>query len=654
LETKHSTLPSEHVYTRRDGLIYAFLFLIGVLPYLNTLWAGFVYDDNYQIVENPYVRSFHYLKQILTTPVWSFKYSRIPTNYYRPLMSVEYLILYRTYGPISYVFHLVNVLAEAAVVILLFAITRRLLKSDSVAFLAAAIFALQPIHTESVAWIAAIPDLQLALFLLIAFWFYLDIGEPGRNQWWKPIVMNVTFFLALFSKEPSVAFPVIAMFYEHALRADRYQTSWKTKLGRYGSLFVLTGIYLVARILLIGGLIPKLQRPRLSWPSAILSAVSLFGQYMSKLAWPAALKMFYPFHPVASLLDRGFLIGVAWILALLALCWILWNRNRFLVLAVLWMVSTLAPALNARWMPGNVFAERYLYVPSIGLCWLVAAGLVALWGAKSVKAFTALRVAIAAIALVVTILSAVQIIKRNEVWHDDLSFFKDAVAQNPENANLHSDLGFAYWSRRNHTAAIQEWSDSIARDPENFWALNNMGMAEVSQKRFAEAVPNLQHALKLRPEFSDAHLNLAEAYEGLNRERDAEIEYKAAIDSSALDYDAHNRLAQFYRTAGHIQEAKKQYLISLSVQQNAIALDGLGDIALDENDNLLAENYFRQAVDLDSYDHHAHYELVRIYGASGRKAEALREYELGQRTDMGTDALSRDAKAIVDRLKIVK
>jgi tetratricopeptide (TPR) repeat protein len=634
--------------------MYACLFLIGVLPYVNTLWASFVYDDNYQIVENPYVRSFHYLKQILTTPVWSFKYARVPTNYYRPLMSLEYLVLYRTYGPLAYVFHLANVLMEAAAVVLLFAVTRKLLKSDLVAFLAAAIFALHPIHTESVAWIAAVPDLQLAVFLLIAFWFYLDMAEPSRKRWWTPVAMNVSFFLALFSKEPAVAFPVLAMFYEHMLRADRDRTSWKTKLGRYGSLFLLTGIYLIARVFLIGGLIPKLQRPRLSWPDALLSAVTLFGQYMNKLAWPVKLKMFYTFQATVSPRDPSFLFGVAWTFAIGILCLILWKRNRLLVFPVLWMVATLAPALNARWMPGNVFAERYLYVPSIGFCWLAASGIVAIWYARPIKMFTAARVAIAAAALLLASFSAIHIVKRNAVWSNDLAFFTDAVKQNPDNANLHSDLGFAYWAVRNEPAAIQQWNHAIAIDPENFWALDNIGMADVTKKHYLEAIPSLQHALRLRPEFSNAHLNLADAYQGLHREREAETEFQAAIDSSPLDYDAHNRFAAFYRDTGRIGEAKKQYLISFAAQVNAAALDGLGDIAVEESQSAAAEDYFRQAADLDSYDHHAHYELVRIYGTSGRTAEALREFDLGQQTDIGNDPLSKEAKAIVDKLKTTK
>jgi hypothetical protein len=126
--------------------------------------------------------------------------------------------------------------------------------------------------------------------------------------------------------------------------------------------------------MLIGGLIPKLQRPRLSWPKAFFSAVSLFGQYMNKLVWPMKLKAFYEFHATNSPRDPAFLAGAIWILAILLLCMFLWKYNRVLLLPVLWMVATLAPALNARWMPGNAFAERYVYVSGIGCVWSAVSG----------------------------------------------------------------------------------------------------------------------------------------------------------------------------------------------------------------------------------------------------------------------------------------
>jgi len=646
VQTNPTSDPAGHAGSRRDGYIYAFLFVLCVLPYLSTLWDSFVYDDGSQIVQNPYLRSFRYLKQILTTPVWSFKYARVPTNYYRPLMSVEYLVLYKIYGPLAYVFHLANVLTHATVVILLYAVTRRLFNSKPIAFVTALLFALHPVHTEAVAWVAAVPDLQLAAFLLIAFWFYLDLGEAERNRWWTPIAMNGAFLLALFSKEPAVAFPVIALFYEYALRADRHQTNWKEKLGRYGPLFLATGVYLAARVALIGGLVPKLLHPRLSWLSALLSAVSLFGQYMNKLIWPETLKMFYLFTPVTSFHDPAFLIGVAWILGLGFLAQMLWRRNRLLVLPLFWTVATLGLALNARWMPGNVFAERYLYVPSMGFCWLASIGLLALWDAKLIRPFVWARVALT--------LSAVKIVKRNAVWYNDLTFFKDGVEQNPDNANLRSDLGFAYWSVLDHTGAIQQWKVSLAKDPDNFWALNNLGMASVAAKHYTEAIPDLRHALNLRPEFSDAHLNLAEAFQGLNRNDEAQIEFQAAIDCSPLDSNAHNSFGAFYQATGRIQEAKSQYLLSVAAQPNAEALDALGDIAVGNGETGVAENCYRQAAEIDSFDSHAHYELVLLYGATGRVADALREFDLGERSDPGTNPLGRDAKAVVSKLKLAK
>ncbi len=117
----------------------------------------------------------------------------VATNYYRPLMSLEYFGLYQAYGPLPYIYHLANVVLNAAVVVLLFAVTRRLFQSSRIALVTAILFALHPIHTESVSWIADVPDLQLAAFLLLAFWFYLDLGEEPRHEWRSIVAMSAFF-----------------------------------------------------------------------------------------------------------------------------------------------------------------------------------------------------------------------------------------------------------------------------------------------------------------------------------------------------------------------------------------------------------------------------------------------------------------------------
>src|SRR5580704_15750397 len=157
---------------RREAVTFLILFLLAFLPYANTLMNSFVYDDGFQVVENPYVHSFHYLRQIFTTNVWSFQGAQGVTNYYRPMMSFGYLLCYQIAGAIPFSFHLMNMVLNGVVVWLVFYLVRRF-SGERVALIAAGLFALHPIHTESVAWIAAVTDLELTFFYLATFLFYM-------------------------------------------------------------------------------------------------------------------------------------------------------------------------------------------------------------------------------------------------------------------------------------------------------------------------------------------------------------------------------------------------------------------------------------------------------------------------------------------------
>src|SRR6266478_8868778 len=162
----------------REALTFLVLFLLACLPYANTLLGSFVYDDHYQVVENPYVHSFRYLPKIFGTTVWSFQGAQGTTNYFRPMMSFGYLFFYQIAGPVPFSFHLANIVLHALVVLLVFCVLRRL-SGERIALIAAGLFALHPIHTESVAWIAGVTDLELDLFYLLAFLFYLRLGDRG-------------------------------------------------------------------------------------------------------------------------------------------------------------------------------------------------------------------------------------------------------------------------------------------------------------------------------------------------------------------------------------------------------------------------------------------------------------------------------------------
>jgi len=137
-------------------LLVAGLLACATLPYLGILFNGFVFVDDSQILQNPYIRSFQHLKRIFTTNVWAFEGPTV-SNYYRPMMSLGYLLCYKIFGLRPYGYHLVSLLFHALIVCLVFVLAERLTGDRWCAFVAGAIFALHPIHTESVAWIAAVP-----------------------------------------------------------------------------------------------------------------------------------------------------------------------------------------------------------------------------------------------------------------------------------------------------------------------------------------------------------------------------------------------------------------------------------------------------------------------------------------------------------------
>src|ERR1700716_2342735 len=190
----------------REAVTFLVLFLLACLPYANTLLGSFVYDDHYQVVENPYVHSFRYLPKIFGTTVWSFQGAQGTTNYFRPMMSFGYLLFYQIAGAVPFSFHLASVVLHALVVLLVFCVLRRL-SGERIALIAAGVFALHPIHTESVPWIRGVTDLELAVFYLLTFLFYLRLTDTERVAG-NRIGMCLSFTLACLSKEQAMTLPV--------------------------------------------------------------------------------------------------------------------------------------------------------------------------------------------------------------------------------------------------------------------------------------------------------------------------------------------------------------------------------------------------------------------------------------------------------------
>jgi len=612
--------------------LLAVLILVAVLPYLNSLFNGFVQDDNRQILSNPYLRSFSHLREIFATNVWSYVGAQGMTNYYRPLMTLGYLLCYQFLGPLAYGFHLANLVLNAGVVCLVFLVTERIFRDRTLGFVAAVIFALHPIHSESVNWIAAVTDLQLTLFYLLSFWFFLRVAKPdGKRSGAAELGMVLSFALALLAKEPAATLPFLATFFEHFLRDDRGQTSLRQKLSRYSTLWLLEAAYLLFRIRIFGGLAPVVQLPQISRREAFYSSFALVAEYIWKLLWPANLCGFYSFHKSVALSDPRVIAG----LLVLALCLgafvYSWRRDRLVSFSLLWFFLNIAPVLNARWLGANVFTERYLYLPSLGFCWIAAWGGRRLW-IKLVKPPAARWVCAAGLAIVI-ILCVARIVTRNRVWRDDATFYRTTLAAQPDALAIRINLGAVYWNLGSPKQAEAEWREALRRAPDHWLILNNLGLVSAREKRYDEAIEDFQRSIRLRPNYADSHMNLGRTYAETGDGEKAEEQLKAAVALAPLYVQARNELAKFYFDAGRFAEAEQQFRSSVSSGGTVQAWNSLGEIYNRWGRWQDAERAFRQALALDNFDSRAHFGLAAALEADGHTNAALKEYVLGLQTD---------------------
>jgi Flp pilus assembly protein TadD len=617
---------------RARTLLITALVACATLPYLNILLNGFVYDDDNQVLKNPYIRSFQYLKEIITTNVWSFTGVGAVTNYYRPMMTLGYLACYQIFRLRAYGFHLFSLLLHVLVVCLVFVFAERLTGDRVWAFVAGALFALHPIHTESVAWIAAVPDLEVTFFYLLTFGFFLAMAKPGGGLSKSKLgAMVFAFILAMCSKEQAMTLPALATVYEHFYRRDRCETSASQKLARYGLLWLVGVVSVLLRIHFFGALAPLDHWPELTPLQIVLSAIALVGQYVGKLLWPVRLCAFYVFHASKSLFDLRVLAGLLVLLALAALFSVCWRSRdpnvRFASFGIVWFLATLSPVLDAHMLAVNVFAERYLYLPSVGLAWLAGLGASKLWRRTGPRPAERLALLLAGVALAGIFAVGTGI--RNRDWNNDIVLYTRTLEISPGADIILDNLALAYRHQGAEDKAESTWRSVLARRPDDATALNNLGLLASQRHQNAEAVELFERAMTLDPTLMNPHLNLGVAYVQMGLTSQAELQFRAAVALSPLSIQPHNHLGQLLVEQGRLDEAEDQFRACIRLAPSTGAYDFLGLVNVRRRAWGEAERAFRSALSLGESDSNAHFGLGYIYRATGRQAEALSQYQAG-------------------------
>jgi len=567
----------------------ALLAAVAFLVYAGSLANGFVHDDEYQILENPFVTNPHLWTKIFTGSVWSFQGVAFPTNFYRPLHIFTHWLVYRLGGPNPAAFHLFQVLIYAATVWLVFRLGRELLRHELAAFIGALLWALHPLHVEAVAWIAALPDVGYGFFYLLGFLSFLRAEKSAGRPLAPYGLAALAYFPALFFKETALSFPLMLVAYWFFVSPPQTRADWRDRLVRFAPFVLAVTIYLAVRVAALG-YVTQAGKPWEITPHVIGAAAGLLGQHTKLFFWPTHLNVFRTF-------ELGPALHSPWPwLTIAVLLGTLWLRRRQPVLSFLiaWWAVGMLPCLDIRQLSFPLLAERFSYVPSVGLCLALASALF-VWLPLRWRGGQPERVVVPALG-VVLLFFAVQTVRAIPNWRDNETLANYSLRQSPDAAMLHliqalnlqyrhGDLDAA--AREYQTAMRLNWASIHPLASITYDSYIGLGQIAYLQGHTEEALEFFQKAVRVSPHGSPAYDALGSVYFPRSDYARAAEYFSQAVRENPQDLGGRFYLGTCLVKLGRPREAAEQFRAAREVdptfrqayEAEARALEAAGDAA---------------------------------------------------------------------------
>jgi protein O-mannosyl-transferase len=445
----------------RTALHLLILTAVSLALYADALRNDFVSDDTSQLVRNPLIRNYHNIPKLFSINGWSFLHANV-SNFYRPVQMLFYMGEYYLAGLHPWAFHLGNLLVNTAAVLAAYFLVRAL-ADEKLALWAALFFAFQPIHVEAVVWIAALPELLCALCYFTAMLFY-HLARSGVHPARDHAIATAIFFAGLFSKETMLVFPTLLLAYEFFYRRESLASVCRG-FQRLLPYLCALGIYIAIRLRVLGSFAPK--SASFTHRQIFLTMPVLLCRYLFKLLWPVNMNYFYVFIPLSSP-NWEFVASAALIGGLIGIMFWLRKSQPLPAFALAWFFVIIAPALSISNLGKNIFTERYLYIPSLGIC--ILAGCAWLRVREWVTRKTAFALAYPALA-VVLIFNTVLIVHRIPDWRSQVSLFQKTALHSPDSPDVQGALGFAYYAEGEYGPALSAFERLLALEPNSSDAL---------------------------------------------------------------------------------------------------------------------------------------------------------------------------------------
>jgi Flp pilus assembly protein TadD len=616
-------------------LMCVLLSLLTLVVYWQTATFEFVnFDDPLFVTENHQVRAGITAKGFL----WAFS-STIASNWH-PLTSLSHMLDCELYGPNPGRHHLTNLLLHLANTVLLFLVLARMTGALWRSFFVASVFALHPLHVESVAWIAERKDVLSTLFWMFTLWAYTRyVQQASLNRY---LLALFFFALGLMSKPMLVTLPFVLLLldywplgrgYPHqsanprGLPINEFQTppgqrSLALRLVLEKTpFFALAAISSVVTFLIqrTSGATKSLEQYALT--DRIANALVSYVKYIGKMIWPQNLAVFYPhFGNNFTFWQVG---GAFLLLVLVSILVVRAARHHpYLLVGWCWYLGTLVPVIGLVQVGEQAMADRYTYLPLIGLSIMIA------WGVPELLAryrFKRIVLPLAVVALLVSLM----LVSRLQVryWRNSVLLYEHAITVTENNYLAHNNLGTALEEIGNLDEATVHYAEAVKIKPNYAVAHNNLGEIKARQGMAKEAMSHYYQALKSEPDYAKPYNNLGIELTKQGKLQEAVFYLSRALEIEPSYADAHCNLGAVLARQGKIKEAITHFSEALRIDPGfARAYNNLGEAFLRRGELQKAAFHFSQALEIEPSYADAHCNLGAVLARQGKIEEAMAHF----------------------------
>ena len=492
---------------------------------------------------------------------WAFTESHSAN--WHPLTTISHMLDVEIYGVRPFGHHLTNVLLHSLAVVLLFLALRRMTGLIWRSAFVAAVFAIHPLRVESVAWVSERKDVLSGVFFMLTLIAYAR--HVQARSFLRYLLVALLFALALLSKQTVVMLPLVLLFldwwpldrFRGLDRRDAGRAFGRALLGKIPLLLLSAGAS-VATILSQKGTIAPIGGLPLEW--RLQNAVVTPIIYLWQMIWPANLAVFYP-HPQGTL-PLWMVAGAAALLIAITGAVIVWRKKqRAAFTGWFWYLAMLVPVIGVIQVGGQAHADRYTYLPHIGVyvgaTWLLANGLRRVHCPKGIAA-------VIAIVLLAPLVWSARL--QTSFWRDSESLWRRALAVTSGNDVAHNGLAHVLLKRGQAAEAIPHFEAAVKIRPTFSDARNNLAVALTEAGRPLEAIEQLEKMLAANPEHLEARYNLGNALITAGRPQDGAREYYRVIAANPRHAKAHYNLANVFLQYGEFDGAIAEYRKTLELE----------------------------------------------------------------------------------------